>query len=107
MKITGRYFIYILECADGSYYTGVTNDLQLRFQQHIDGIDPRCYTFRRRPLRLVYEEWFHDINVAIEREKQIKRWSRAKKAALIAGEVDALHFQAMSTAKKAKGRKEK
>ena len=81
-----EYFVYILRCNDGSYYTGVTNNYSLRVSQHQEGIDPDCYTYERRPLELVHLEFFTQITEAISREKQIKRWSRAKKEALIAGD---------------------
>ena len=83
-------FIYILKCADGSYYTGVTSKLEQRMFQHNSGFFPDCYTFNRRPLELVFYAEFTDINLAIEKEKQIKKWSRAKKEALINEDYDDL-----------------
>ncbi|RZJ82339.1 MAG: GIY-YIG nuclease family protein [Flavobacterium sp.] len=77
------YTVYILKCSDGSYYTGVTNDIDRRFYEHQNGINNNCYTFKRRPLNLVFAEHFADINQAIEFEKQIKGWSRKKKEAII------------------------
>lgn len=47
-----NYFVYILECADGSYYVGVTNDLEIRIEQHNSGYDAKAYTFTRRPVIL-------------------------------------------------------
>jgi len=85
-----EYYVYILHCSDGSYYTGVTNDYQLRLSQHQNGEDPRSYTCRRRPVKLVYLAEFWDINEAIAREKCIKRWSRKKKEALIRHEYKLL-----------------
>ena len=76
-------YVYILRCRDGSYYTGVTSILEQRMYQHISGYYPDCYTFKRRPLSLVFYAEFTDITLAIEKEKQIKHWSRAKKEALI------------------------
>jgi putative endonuclease len=76
------YWVYMLLCADGSFYVGVTNNVELRVGQHEFGLDPRCYTFERRPVTLVYASDFHDVNEAISWEKQLKRWSHAKKAAL-------------------------
>lgn len=78
-----KYYIYILLCNDKSYYTGITNCIETRFQQHRDGINPTSFTYTRRPLRLVYVEEFFDVWQAIRREKQLKKWSRAKKQALI------------------------
>jgi putative endonuclease len=80
------YYVYILKCADGSYYTGVTNDADRRLAQHQAGYNPDSYTFSRRPVELVYSEYFTDPKQAIAFEKQVKGWSRAKKEALIAGD---------------------
>jgi len=80
-----NYYVYILKCADNSYYTGVTNNIERRIAEHQNGNDIRCYTFNRRPLELVYSESFPEIDYAIRREKQIKGWNRKKKEALISG----------------------
>jgi putative endonuclease len=85
-----RLGVYILLCADGSYYTGVTNDIERRIKEHETGINPRCYTYKRRPVELVYFEVFWTPKEAIEWEKRIKGWSRAKKEALIIGNWDKL-----------------
>jgi putative endonuclease len=58
--------------------------------QHNSGFYPDCYTFSRRPVALVFYAEFTDINIAIEKEKQIKKWSKAKKEALIKGDYDSL-----------------
>ena len=76
------YYVYMLLCADGSFYVGITNNLELRIGQHQFGIDPRCYTFKRRPFKLVHSSDFHNVDEAIAWEKQLKGWSRAKKIAL-------------------------
>ncbi|RYC52266.1 GIY-YIG nuclease family protein [Flagellimonas olearia] len=76
-------YVYILKCSDGTFYTGVTSNLEKRFQEHSSGKHPRSYTFSRRPIELVYFEQFTNIAFAIQREKQVKKWSRAKKEALI------------------------
>ena len=83
-------YVYILKCADNSYYTGVTSNLDKRMFQHTTGFYLDCYTASRRPLALVFYAEFTDISIAIEKEKQIKKWSRPKKEALIAGEYDTL-----------------
>jgi putative endonuclease len=75
-------FTYILECADGSYYTGSTNDMELRLQQHQSG-EGANHTKKRLPVKLVYLEEFDRIDQAFFREKQIQGWSRKKKEALI------------------------
>jgi putative endonuclease len=81
-----QYFVYILLCSDNSYYTGVTNDLERRLYEHETGLDPKSYTFKRRPLKLVFQENFNDVNEAIAFEKQVKGWRRAKKEAIINGD---------------------
>jgi len=83
-------YVYILKCSDSTYYTGVTSNLTQRMFQHNTGFYPDCYTFSRRPVALVFYAEFTDINFAIEKEKQIKKWSKAKKEALIRGEYDTL-----------------
>ena len=81
-KMNIGYYFYILECHNGSYYTGMTNDLNRRMQEHHTGFDPGCYTYTRRPVELKYFEHFENVNEAISWEKQIKGWSRKKKEAL-------------------------
>ena len=83
-------FVYILECSDRTYYTGVTSNLEKRVFEHKSGKHQDSYTFSRRPLKLVFFCEFTDINMAIEKEKQIKKWSRLKKEALIKGDYLAL-----------------
>jgi len=75
-------FVYILRCADGSYYTGSTTDLELRLRQHQNG-EGANFTKKRLPVELVYFEEFQRIDEAFYREKQIQGWSRKKKEALI------------------------
>jgi putative endonuclease len=82
-------FMYILQCADGSYYVGSTRNLEKRLWQHNQGLGSK-YTARRLPVKLVYHEEFASIAEAFEREKQVQNWSRAKREALIRGEYDAL-----------------
>ena len=78
------YFIYILECSDSSYYVGTTSDLEQRLLAHNEG-RAAVYTTIRLPVRLVYSEEHNSIEKALARERQVKRWPRAKKEALIAG----------------------
>ena len=85
-----QYLVYILKCNDGSYYTGVTNNVERRFFEHQNGLIGGCYTHKKRPLQLVFVEEFGEINDAISREKQIKGWSRRKKVALIEGDFGKL-----------------
>ncbi|QRR03081.1 GIY-YIG nuclease family protein [Dyadobacter sandarakinus] len=84
------YHVYILKCADDSYYTGVTNNLNFRFVQHNSGINPECYTYTRRPVELVFSYEFKYVNNAIAFEKQVKGWSRKKKEAIIKGNWEVL-----------------
>ena len=83
-------YVYIIKCSDGSYYTGVSSNLSSRLYKHNSGFYPDCYTFNKRPLELVFYCEFTDINIAIEKEKQIKKWSKIKKEALINGEFESL-----------------
>lgn len=84
-------YVYMVECADGSYYTGVTNNLDRRMYEHSHGLDFESYTYSRRPLRLVYYTEFTDFYKAFDLEKRIKGWSRSKKSALIRDDWDILH----------------
>lgn len=77
-----KAYVYILLCADGSYYTGSTTNLDIRLVQHFSG-EGANYTQKHRPIKLLYFEEFSDISKAFDREKQIQGWSRRKKEALI------------------------
>jgi putative endonuclease len=82
------YYVYILRCADSSLYTGITNNLDRRLNEHNQGKLPNAYTYKRRPVVL---EWFQDFtepNQAIYFEKKLKKWSKQKKEALIKGDFD-------------------
>ena len=84
------HWVYILRCADGSYYTGIAQrDLERRVAEHNGGLYGG-YTARRRPVELVFAEEFQLAIHAIEMERRIKGWSRAKKEALIARDWDGL-----------------
>ncbi|MCW3077705.1 MAG: hypothetical protein JWO32_2314 [Bacteroidetes bacterium] len=85
-----QIYLYILRCSDGSYYTGVTNNPDKRLNEHNAGINIDSYTYKRRPVKLVYQTSFTDFNQAFETETKIKKWSRVKKEALINGEFDYL-----------------
>ncbi len=87
MKVS---YVYNLTCSDDSHYTGVTSNLSKRWEQHQSGFFKECYTYNRRPLELSFYAEFTDINIAIEWEKKIKKWSRAKKKALVDGNFEAL-----------------
>ncbi len=77
-----RFFVYILECADGSFYVGYTNDLNKRIRQHNESDYGSWYTKLRRPVFLKYSEEFSTLVVARRREREIKGWRREKKRAL-------------------------
>ncbi len=83
------FYVYILRCSDGSYYTGHTEDLETRITEHQAGAFPG-YTQKRLPVDLVFSDEFPSREDALDREKQIKGWSRAKKEALIAGDWEKL-----------------
>ena len=83
------HWVYILRCADGSLYIGHTAEPIDREGAHNEGRGG-TYTARRRPVRLVYSEPHDLLSAAIARERQLKRWTRAKKEALIAGDFGAL-----------------
>jgi putative endonuclease len=75
-------FVYILRCRDRSLYVGWTTDVQARFAKHADGTAAK-YTRSRRPVTLVYSELHESKLAALRREREIKRWTRAKKEALV------------------------
>ena len=89
-----EWYVYIVECADGSYYTGFTNSVERRLREHNDGdVEKRHFTATRQPVELVYQAGFTEVWDAMAWEKRIKKWSRRKKEALIRGDQAALeHF---------------
>ena len=89
------FYTYILLCADNSYYTGQTEDLENRVASHQRG-DIQGYTFTRRPVRLVWLQVFESRIEALDWERRIKGWSRAKKEALILGRWTDLQWLARS-----------
>ena len=85
-------FVYILLCSDGSYYTGSTTNIELRLQQHQEGVGSN-FTSKRLPVKLLYYEFFAHVADAFYREKQIQGWTRRKKEALMTGfEVNLKRF---------------
>ncbi len=91
------FWVYILQSADGSLYIGQTNDVTSRIRQHGAGQGSK-FTRDHDVPRLVYCEGLLGIEAAVSRETQLKRWSRAKKEALIRGDLGALHDLARSRA---------
>jgi putative endonuclease len=88
--MTDGAHLYIVRCADGSFYTGTArNGLERRIDEHNNGMF-HGFTATRRPVMLVYSQWFARITDAIAAERQVKGWSRAKKEALIQGNFDKL-----------------
>lgn len=85
-----RCYMYILECSNGTFYTGSTKNLEKRVATHQEGLGAN-YTKKHLPVKLVYYEVFNRIDYAFNREKQVQNWSRKKKMALIAGNTDLLH----------------
>lgn len=78
------YFVYILECADESLYTGITTDISRRLEEHKSG-KASHYTAAHGAVRIVYTEEIEDRGSALRREVEIKKLSREKKLALIKG----------------------
>ena len=87
------FFTYILQCSDKSYYVGHTDKLERRLSQHGTGATGG-YTATRRPVQLVWFEEFPTREEAKVVEAQVKKWSRRKKAALIAGRIEELRLAA-------------
>ena len=89
---SGMWFVYILRCADGSFYVGETHDVAKRLAAHNKGT-ASAHTSARRPVQLGYVEEHANRASCLDRERQPKGWSRAKKMSLIAGDVAALKKQ--------------
>lgn len=83
------FYVYLLRCADGSYYVGQTDDLTKRMAEHEAG-EGGAWTARRLPVELAWSENFGTRDEARDAERQIKGWSRGKKEALVRGDWDAI-----------------
>jgi predicted GIY-YIG superfamily endonuclease len=94
-------WVYILECSDGTYYTGVTSNLEKRIVEHELGVYDG-YTSSRRPVKLRWSEMFPNMSQAIAFEKQVKGWTRKKKEALMKGDFTAVSILSRSTKTKKK-----
>lgn len=81
-------FVYILRCADGSYYVGKYQgvDMETRVAEHNSAVYENAYTAKRRPVVLIWADWFSRYDDAVALERRLKGWSRAKKEALIRGD---------------------
>lgn len=77
-----KWFVYIIRCHDGSFYTGVTPNIKRRFGEHKEGRGGK-YTLLHKPLKIVHIEIFNNKKLALNRERQLKGWSRKKKINLI------------------------
>ncbi len=88
------YYVYILKCLDGLTYTGITNNISRRFEEHQNGLNKTCFTYKRRPLELIFQQEFNNVEQAIYFEKKIKKWSAKKKFALANGEYNLLQILA-------------
>ena len=86
-ELLGGAFVYMLRCSDGAYHVGSYrgHDLRVRVSEHNSGYRRNAWTYRRRPVALVWSEHFDRYADAVACERQIKGWSRAKKNALIVG----------------------
>ena len=80
--------VYILECKDGAFYTGITSNLERRFKEHLK--KTTHYTGYNPPLKVIYKESAPNRSQALKRESQIKKWTRKKKLALIKGDFELL-----------------
>lgn len=82
-------WLYILECANGRYYIGSTNNLERRILQHEQGKGAN-FTKKNLPVKLVYSEYYLRVQDAYSREKKIQKWTRKKKKALVEQDIDLL-----------------
>lgn len=88
------YYVYIVECSDKLLYTGITNNISRRLDEHNGGLNKNWFTFKKRPVELQFQQEFLDVNQAFYFEKKIKKWSAQKKRALINGEYELLQILA-------------
>ncbi|QLE00127.1 GIY-YIG nuclease family protein [Galbibacter sp. BG1] len=85
-----NYYVYMLECSDNSIYTGLTNNLERRINEHNQGLDKTSYTFKRRPVNLIFYQSFIQFQQAERFEKKLKKWRRNKKRALAKEDFNSL-----------------
>ncbi|MEK7615476.1 MAG: GIY-YIG nuclease family protein [Patescibacteria group bacterium] len=84
MRSKRVYYLYILQCADGTFYTGITTDLDRRLREHNTSPRASKYTRSRRPVALVYSKKFRDRSAASKAEAKMKKLSREEKMSMIA-----------------------
>jgi len=99
LVVTG-FFVYMLLCADKSYYIGHTNNIEKRICEHENGTYPCCYTKSRLPVKIVFIQGFETRHEAFVAERQIKKWSRAKKQALVKQDWNEVSFFARRKSKR-------
>ena len=86
-----KYFFYILRCSDSSLYCGMTSNLENRLKEHnSSGSKGAKYLRAKKPVSVVYKETYPDIKTATNRELQVKKWTKAKKEALVVGDLELL-----------------
>ncbi|MCK5492381.1 MAG: GIY-YIG nuclease family protein [Candidatus Omnitrophica bacterium] len=85
VKKSGNFSVYILECKDGTYYTGYTNDLERRLKEHNDNKRGAKYTRYKRPVKLVWKKEYRYLHFAMSTEYRIKQLNRKQKALLVEG----------------------
>ena len=90
------FYVYILLCSDGSFYTGHTDNIEARLSAHEQRLYPRCYTATRLPVKVVFVQETSSRGEALEAEREIKGWTRKKKQALIEGDFDAIRALTIS-----------
>lgn len=88
------YYVYILQCNDDLLYTGFTNNISRRLEEHQEGKSKISFTYNRRPVKLIFHHEFNDVQQAIYFEKKIKKWSAKKKLALANGKYVMLQILA-------------
>ncbi len=77
------HYVYILKCADSTFYIGYTNNIAKRLAMHNGGKAGAKYTRARRPVTLLYKQGFRTLSKALKREYEMKQWSRAEKLAFL------------------------
>ncbi len=97
------FWVYILKCHDGSYYTGHTDNLEMRIAQHKGKTFPNCYTATRLPIEIVFSQELSTREEALAAERQIKGWSRRKKEAMMRGDWNEVSRLAQNALRLAQG----
>lgn len=101
------FWVYIVKCHDGSYYTGHTDNLEMRIAQHKNKIFPTCYTATRLPIDLVFSQELSTREEALAAEQKIKGWSRKKKEAMMRGDWSEVSRLSQNALRRAQGERSK